>query len=511
MKDLSPRVLENSRLSREDILADGPLVRSKPQSIHMDVSNRCNIQCIMCPYHWNGQDQLKAGSVMPKEIFYRIGRELFPTARNVYLFGGGEVFFHPHWDEMFDFARQWTFLPVISTHGGLFTDRRVRALVEAGTQLRISFDGATRETFNRIRYGADFDRVVANIRRIVKYRDRHVPGGRFFLRFSVTSFDENVRELPQIVELASELGVEQVVFHHLMTDRNPLEGHQLHYMPELSDEMFSWAAKRGAELGVRVEVPQLFDLHGEAAERLHAAAANNPTNRHAAYFNYPIGPSEGYTCRVPWVETYVKTDGRIMPCCVISQDFTLGNVASGSFEEVWNGTPYQDLRRTVNSMEPPATCTTEACTYRNHKLNQGLIRLDGRQRPRLDSRCPGKLRAAIRPLAVDFRGSDLRARIAVTNEGDTLWLADQPDVDSYGRVRLGLKALDRAGEVLADFSRVILERDVAPGEAVELAVRAQLPPGASAFLLDMVDECVAWFELYGSATLHLRPAEGSSV
>lgn len=242
-QDLAPLVGENSRLSRDDVLTAGPAVRAKPQSIYVDISNRCNIQCIMCPYHWNGHDQRK-GSIMPEEIFSRVGRELFPSARNVYLFGGGEVFLHPRWDEMFDFARQWTFLPIVSTHGGLFNERRIRALVDAGTQLRISFDGATRETFNKIRQGASFDRVVANLRRIVRYRESQPPGGRFLLRFSVTSFAENVRQLPRIVELASDLGVEQVVFHHLMTDRNPLDGHQLQRTPELSDEMFCQAAER---------------------------------------------------------------------------------------------------------------------------------------------------------------------------------------------------------------------------------------------------------------------------
>lgn len=509
MTQLAPKVLENSRVSREDLLADGPTVRAKPQSLYLDVSNRCNLRCIMCPYHWNGKDQLKEGDVMPEEVFYRIGAELFPTARNVYLYGGGEVFLHPHWDAMFDFARQWTFLPIISTHGGLFTDRRIAALVDAGTQLRISFDGATPQTFDKIRVGGDFHQVVANIRRIQRYREQNAPGGRFLIRFSVTSFDENVHELPDIVALAADLGVEQVIFHHLMTDRNPLEGHQLHHMPTASDEAFCQAAERGAELGVHVKVPAAFQAEGELAQRLEAALAKVPPNRHGDYFNYPVGPSEGFTCRVPWVETYIKTNGEVMPCCMVAQNFTLGSVVEASFESVWNSENYQEFRHQVNSPAPASTCTAQACIYRNHQLHQGLIQLDSQNRLRLDSRCPGRLHAAMHPLESRTSGRNLRARIRVQNEGDTLWLADREGQSFRGKVRLGLKTINRSGTVLADYARVTLEHDVEPGDSAELNVQSELPDGASGFLLDMVSEGISWFEPHGSTALRLLLEEPS--
>jgi hypothetical protein len=74
--ELSPLALDNSRRSNLDILENRNVLAAKPQSLYMDVSNRCNIKCLTCLYHWNGQDMRKA-EVMPKEVFFKVGRELF--------------------------------------------------------------------------------------------------------------------------------------------------------------------------------------------------------------------------------------------------------------------------------------------------------------------------------------------------------------------------------------------------------------------------------------------------
>lgn len=500
---LSESALENSRLSRLDVLASKPVVLAKPQSIYVDVSNRCNIKCIICPYHWNGQDMRKA-DVMPKEVFFKIGRELFPTARNVYLFGGGEVFLHPDWDEMFDFARQWTFLPIISTNGMLFNDRRIHAVVDAGTFLRISFDGATPATFNKVREGADFDYVVNNIRRLVSYRESQPPGGRFCLRFSVTVYDENIREAVMLVDLAKDLGVEQVVFHHLMTDRNPLSGHELLHFPELSDEYLTGALERGAELGIHVQIPQAFRAGSDEARRAAVALPGVPGNRMAPYFNYPLGPLDSYTCRVPWVEAWVKPNGNVAPCCMIAEEVKLGNVAVDTFLSVWNGAHYRELRQTVNSPSPPSTCTPEACEHRRHQVAQGRLSRGADGKVKLTSLCPARLLADISVSDVKSNGRGMSACVSIKNAGDTLWLADRDGEPAHGRVRLGAKVVGERGEVIQhDFARFPLDGDVAPGETIFRDIYFELPAEGHGALLDMVDEGITWFETVGSKPVTL--------
>ena len=500
--ELETRAVANSDAARRDVLSDRVWLEAKPQSVYMAVCSRCNIRCVICPHHWT---ELAAhwDLVMPKGIFFRTGTELFPTARVVHLFGGGEPFLHPDWDELFDFASRWTFLPVISTNGTLLNQRRVEALVAAGTFLKVSIDGSCSETFNRIRCGADFTQVLRNVEQVVAERERQSTRGRFCLRFTTTAFDENIREAPQIVELASALGVDEVAFLHLATDRNPLAGHELHHQPRLSDDMLTRALEKGAELGVHVWIPPLFDPEGEFGERLRSVADRVPASRVAEYFSFPLGPFNTYTCRVPWIDTYIQPNGAVCPCPIISQEYALGDVSIDSFSAVWNGAGYRRFRATVNTTTPPSCCTPRGCYARGSLVNRGLLKTkeDGTV-DELTSRCPGQLRAEFELLGEHAGGRRTRLRARVTNLGDTVWLAERRGQSDYGRVRMGVQAIDRSGRVLnRDVRRARLKRDVPPDEETVLKVKFKLPPGADGIRLDMVDEGITWFGSTGSRPL----------
>jgi radical SAM protein with 4Fe4S-binding SPASM domain len=61
----------------------------------------------------------------------------------------------------------------IFSNGSLLTADKAKELIDAGLdEIKISFDGATKQEFERIRFGLSFDRVVANIKELVKIRDR---------------------------------------------------------------------------------------------------------------------------------------------------------------------------------------------------------------------------------------------------------------------------------------------------------------------------------------------------
>lgn len=496
------KILKNSKTSAEDISANRSCLNALPQSLYMDISNRCNIKCIICPYHWTDKDMTK-GPLMPKELFFRVGRDLFPTARVVYLFGGGEVFLHPDWDEMFEFAGNWSFLPVISTNGMLLNDRRSQKLVEAGTHLRISFDGAIKKTFNRIRQGADFDMVLNKISRLTKFRKSHIASNRFCLRFSVTSFDENIKEAVKIVELASDLGIDEVIFHHLMVDRNPLAGKELSNFPELSDEMFTRALERGIELGIHVNVPSPFNRDREFGSRVEELRKRVPPSSVRDYFDYPTAPSNFYTCRVPWVETWIKTNGLVQPCCLISKEYSLGDTTLQSIKEIWNGKKYLKFREKINTDSPPPPCIPEACVHRIHQKNEGRLsqkkkRFSRKKKVILTSSCPGILKVEFKTIDGRFRGNTLKARIKAVNKGDTIWLCDKPDTHYLGIVRLGIKTMGRSSNEIGDFARIPLKKTVHPGSSVVIDFEKELPPDTEGFIIDLVAEGISWFEETGN-------------
>ena len=50
-------------------------------------------------------------------------------------------------------------------------------------------------------------------------------------------------------------------------------------------------------------------------------------------------------CLAPWMVAYVQSDGRVRPCCVHPP--VMGNTNQESLENIWNGSAYQALRKSM--------------------------------------------------------------------------------------------------------------------------------------------------------------------
>lgn len=90
-------------------------------------------------------------------------------------------------------------------------------------------------------------------------------------------------------------------------------------------------------------------------------------------------------------------------------------------------------------------------------------------------------------------------RIRITNTGSVTWRSVGRRFG--GQVTVGVKVCNLADEVLReDLGRTPLSRDIAPGDALEVAVvmAGSLEPGRYRLRYDMVVEGVTWFEFQGS-------------
>jgi len=83
-------------------------------------------------------------------------------------------------------------------------------------KVRISFDGATKATFEVIRRGANFDHVVANIAALVAEKNRI--GCDIIIEFNCTVMKQNISELPHLIKFAADLGINSVSTHKLSPD-----------------------------------------------------------------------------------------------------------------------------------------------------------------------------------------------------------------------------------------------------------------------------------------------------
>jgi MoaA/NifB/PqqE/SkfB family radical SAM enzyme len=177
--------------------------------IQVEVTSRCNAACIYCP-----QPLLYKKEHMPLALF----KKLLPFTGYtdlVYLQGWGEPLLNPDLFAMIKSCKEKGKRVGFTTNGMLLNDENIRRLVDLETDIiSVSLAGTTPETHNRIRKGTDLVNVIKNIDYLqsIKVQKRSPYPAIHFAYIMIAS---NLHELKDVVELAKNSGVEQIVCSNL--------------------------------------------------------------------------------------------------------------------------------------------------------------------------------------------------------------------------------------------------------------------------------------------------------
>src|SRR5689334_4667661 len=235
-----------------------------PKFLQVEPVGQCNLRCRMCPIQFR-RDGPPYGppAFMDFDVFTRLVDQ-FPDLEELQLQGLGEPMMHPRFFDMVAYATGRGIKVGTNTNLTLLNDRRAELCVTSGlAELHASVDGATAETYERIRVRAKFDRVVANLRRLVEAK-RRLGSRTPWVRMVVVAMRMNLPEFPDLVRLAHDTGIDTVFVQHLCHDfgesslppqYRPMrqfvdEQTLLHEDPARVDRYFSAARATAAELGV---------------------------------------------------------------------------------------------------------------------------------------------------------------------------------------------------------------------------------------------------------------------
>lgn len=197
-------------------------------TVLFDVANQCNLRCLFCHFSYESVHR-RPSLFMPPELFERLAAELLPNAHTAYLSASSESLTHPRFLEILAIAGRHA-VPTtrLLTNGQLLRPAVIDGLIEHGLgELHVSIDGATAPTYERIRRGGSFPRLLDNLRAL-DARKRSLRSRTPLLQFNVTLMRSNLDELEGFVDLAVELGARRIACRLLM----PYEG--LGMEPELS-------------------------------------------------------------------------------------------------------------------------------------------------------------------------------------------------------------------------------------------------------------------------------------
>ncbi len=165
-------LLGQSRLVRRGLLAAGrDRAPRLPDIVQIETTNICNAKCVFCP-----RDRMRRPlGVMEEGLFRKLVDECADLAiTHVRLHNYGEPFVDRHLAEKIAYAKSRGIPEVgLISNGSLITDVVARGIVEAGLDaINISVDASGKEAFERTRVGLSYDKVIANIERLVHVREQ---------------------------------------------------------------------------------------------------------------------------------------------------------------------------------------------------------------------------------------------------------------------------------------------------------------------------------------------------
>ena len=302
----------------------------------------CNLACRMCrehsplaSHHAPAAPQ-RVSRHMSVEAVEQILREREGSAlQEVIPSTKGEPLLWTGLDHLAEWCTAHGLLLNVTTNG-TFPGRGAAAwadlLVPAACDVKISWNAATTATAARIMGGLCLDRALEDARAFVRVRDaRRAAGARACrVSFQVTAQEANVTELPALVRLAAELGVERIKVNQL----------QIHHQALADQDLRRDAAARArwneAVRGMRAAVEEHRLPSGDPVLLQNVEAWPE------AFGEPACGP-----CPFLDREAWVTVEGRFAPCpAPAGQEGLLGDFGSlrdRPLGEIWESVGYRAL------------------------------------------------------------------------------------------------------------------------------------------------------------------------
>ncbi|WP_218824291.1 radical SAM protein [Pontibacter ummariensis] len=319
-----------------------------PNFLQIEPVGQCNLKCQMCPiqFRTDGKDG-KPLAFMKFDDFVKLIGE-FPEIQELHLQGLGEPMMHPQLFEMVAFAAKRGIKVSTNSNMTLFSQRRAEHCVTSGLDsLHVSVDGATAETFENIRVGGKFERVISNVEILKKAKEK-LKSETPHLRLIYVLMRQNLHELPDFVRLAEKLNVHEIFAQHLCHD------FQESTLPEHYSPMRDFVNEQTL-LHEAVERVQHFFDEARALAQEHKVSLRLPAVRPSERTTTARGRKR---CSWPWDGMYFSYDGQSMPCCMISTPdrFSFGSAVKQGARQLWEGERYESFRQSLDSEEPPEIC-----------------------------------------------------------------------------------------------------------------------------------------------------------
>lgn len=306
---------------------DKTTVEPYPTGLMLELGNRCNLHCIICPREYQYGKQMDQG-FMPLDKAKAIIDEVYPYLTSIGLTGLGETLLYPHLLEILQYikAKKPSIQTTISTNANFvgFVDKMLPLLPYLDS-VQFSVDGVG-EVYETIRPNTDFAFIESNIRQIVAAA-KH---SELLINTIITR--ENYKNLTAILKFADAVGIRYVNFNRM----------NLASIPEQRDLYTN------------------FFTGDEYAQVVAQLLECKKTYPGLSFSGYSVDGSKSQfrDCEFAWHHHYITWNGYIVPCCAkpFPKELNFGNVFENGVMNTINSPQAQAFRKLWQQNKAPEFC-----------------------------------------------------------------------------------------------------------------------------------------------------------
>lgn len=275
-----------------------------PKQLEVEVTTACNLKCTICEHtYWTEKPRH-----MTFEQFKRVVDQ-FPGLKWVGMTGIGSGFLNPDYMKMLRFLKEERRCFVeFFDHFFLLGEEISRDLVQMGiNKIWVSLESASRDSYNSIRVGSDFDRVLENLRAMMRVkREMKSPIPELWFHFIINR--HNIGEMEDYVDLVAELAQQE---------------------KGLSAPIIYWTRLLAFD-----EVEDLVAV--PSRDRMVAIEKKCRAKGIFPILNENVACDKPMSLCTKWNEPFVLVTGHLQPCCALNEA---------------NDRPYQEEHAFLNVLE----------------------------------------------------------------------------------------------------------------------------------------------------------------
>lgn len=315
-----------------------------PSGVVYEATMRCNLHCAFC---YVG-DLLNIEGEWRQELGIDALRRAFPVQAGLQVsLTGGEIFMRKDIMSVLALFREKGYAcGYLTTNGTIIDDNRAEALADLATagflkHISVSIDGPGElHDIARGQKGT-FERTAAGLRRLQEAARRK--GAPLRVSINTTVAHESLDALDEMVDVAEELGVDAIGLNHLMysTPQEVAETVRIIGAPDASVIATFVTPDPGVRPPkVRQKVAR---LQAKCRERNIRFDYRPKVHEPLIDSYYTPGTPLSGRCLYPFLNARVSFSGKVYFCPFIRVE--VGDLTQATFEEIWNGERYVELRR----------------------------------------------------------------------------------------------------------------------------------------------------------------------